>query len=207
MASRRLRARTIDLVAGQTDLLMAGRLDAQGAAIAAADQYAADADDCLNRIETGVTFGFGLASTAAAHRFAAGRCSACQRRHHHRAGCSAGHPDRLRRRRTLWRAAPRRLELGPDAAGRKAHRPRLSDEPFEPMRFPQPALPFQLWACLRQLRRRDTGARQYHAEPDVWREARLVGAAAPESRRCWRCSPPRFQADNGNRRPTTGQRC
>jgi ATP-binding cassette subfamily C protein CydC len=59
-----LRARTIDLVAGQTDLLMAGRLGAQGEAIAAADRYAAAADDRLNRIESGVTIGFGLASTA-----------------------------------------------------------------------------------------------------------------------------------------------
>jgi len=59
-----IRARTIDLVAGQTDLLMAGRLDAQRAAIADADCYAASADDRLNRIETGVNFGFGLTTTA-----------------------------------------------------------------------------------------------------------------------------------------------
>lgn len=58
-----LRSRTIDLVAGQTDLLMAGRLAAQREAIAAADHYAARADDRLNRIETGLTFGFGLVST------------------------------------------------------------------------------------------------------------------------------------------------
>ncbi|RUM23489.1 ATP-binding cassette domain-containing protein [Rhizobium vallis] len=58
-----LRSRTIDLVAGQTDLLMAGRLAAQTSAIAAADGYAARADDRLNRVETGLTFGFGLVST------------------------------------------------------------------------------------------------------------------------------------------------
>ncbi|MGR9250910.1 amino acid ABC transporter ATP-binding/permease protein [Rhizobium leguminosarum] len=58
-----LRSRTIDLVAGQTDLLMAGRLAAQREAIAAADHYAARADDRLNRVETGLTFGFGLVST------------------------------------------------------------------------------------------------------------------------------------------------
>ncbi|ANL44497.1 cysteine ABC transporter ATP-binding/permease protein CydC (plasmid) [Rhizobium phaseoli] len=57
-----LRSRTIDLVAGQTDLLMAGRLSAQKEAIAAADRYAACADDRLNRVETGLIFGFGLAS-------------------------------------------------------------------------------------------------------------------------------------------------
>ncbi|MGO8173856.1 amino acid ABC transporter ATP-binding/permease protein [Rhizobium ruizarguesonis] len=58
-----LRSRTIDLVAGQTDLLMAGRLAAQTGIIAAADAYSARADDRLNRIETGLTFGFGLVST------------------------------------------------------------------------------------------------------------------------------------------------
>ncbi|MBB2683937.1 ATP-binding cassette domain-containing protein [Rhizobium sp. H4] len=58
-----LRSRTIDLVAGHTDLLMAGRLAAQRSAIAAADHYAGRADDRLNRVETGLTFGFGLVST------------------------------------------------------------------------------------------------------------------------------------------------
>lgn len=58
-----LRSRTIDLVAGQTDLLMAGRLAAQTGTIAAADAYSALADDRLNRVETGLTFGFGLVST------------------------------------------------------------------------------------------------------------------------------------------------
>ncbi|TAU44363.1 ATP-binding cassette domain-containing protein (plasmid) [Rhizobium leguminosarum] len=58
-----LRSRTIDLVAGQTDLLMAGRLAAQRKAIAAADRYAGRADDRLNRVETGLTFGFGIVST------------------------------------------------------------------------------------------------------------------------------------------------
>ncbi|MBY5361485.1 ATP-binding cassette domain-containing protein [Rhizobium leguminosarum] len=58
-----LRSRTIDLVAGQTDLLMAGRLAAQTGTIAAADAYSARADDRLNRVETRLTFGFGLVST------------------------------------------------------------------------------------------------------------------------------------------------
>ncbi|MDM9644748.1 thiol reductant ABC exporter subunit CydC [Rhizobium sp. S163] len=58
-----LRARTIDLVSGQSDLLMAGRIEAQTAAVAAADRYAEDADNSLNRIESTVTFGFGIAST------------------------------------------------------------------------------------------------------------------------------------------------
>lgn len=57
-----LRARVIDLVAGQTDLLLAGRLEAQCGSVAAADRYAAKADNRLNRIETAVGFGFGLTS-------------------------------------------------------------------------------------------------------------------------------------------------
>lgn len=62
-ASEALRARAIDLVAGQTDLVMAGRLPAQCVAMAAADRRQADSDDALNRIETGVGIGFGLASS------------------------------------------------------------------------------------------------------------------------------------------------
>jgi len=54
-----LRARSIDLVAGQTELIMAGRLDAQTEALAAADLYLAKADDALNRLEVqaGVAYG------------------------------------------------------------------------------------------------------------------------------------------------------
>jgi len=62
-ASEALRARAIDLVAGQSDLVMAGRLSAQCVAMAAADRRQADSDDALNRIETGVGIGFGLASS------------------------------------------------------------------------------------------------------------------------------------------------
>ncbi|WP_439271589.1 thiol reductant ABC exporter subunit CydC [Pseudochrobactrum sp. HB0163] len=57
-----VRARSVDLVSGQTDLVMAGRLDAQCAAIARADQYLSQADDKLNRIEILVGAGFGIAS-------------------------------------------------------------------------------------------------------------------------------------------------
>lgn len=46
-----LRARSIDLVAGQTELLMAGRLTAQKEALLAADDYLARADDTLNKLE------------------------------------------------------------------------------------------------------------------------------------------------------------
>jgi ATP-binding cassette subfamily C protein CydC len=49
-----LRARVIDGVSGQTELLMAGRLAAHREACAAADRALAAADDDLNRIETGL---------------------------------------------------------------------------------------------------------------------------------------------------------
>ncbi|HQS11101.1 MAG TPA: thiol reductant ABC exporter subunit CydC [Xanthobacteraceae bacterium] len=58
-----LRARAIDLVAGQTELILAGRLAGQRAAIARADADAAKADDALDRIETAVGAGFALAGT------------------------------------------------------------------------------------------------------------------------------------------------
>ncbi|MFG1427031.1 thiol reductant ABC exporter subunit CydC [Xanthobacter sp. VTT E-85242] len=58
-----LRARAIDLVAGQTELILAGRLAGQRAAIARADADAAKADDALDRIETAVGAGFALTGT------------------------------------------------------------------------------------------------------------------------------------------------
>ncbi|MGV3549234.1 amino acid ABC transporter ATP-binding/permease protein [Rhizobium sp.] len=57
-----LRSRVIDLVAGQTDLLMADRLEAQRMSINRADTHIAEADDRINRIETLVSFSFGLVS-------------------------------------------------------------------------------------------------------------------------------------------------
>ncbi|HWL82710.1 MAG TPA: thiol reductant ABC exporter subunit CydC [Roseomonas sp.] len=56
-----LRARGIDLVAGQTDLLMAGRLGAQVEAAMAAEQRLATAEDTLNRMESAASFAFSLA--------------------------------------------------------------------------------------------------------------------------------------------------
>ncbi|WP_218509214.1 amino acid ABC transporter ATP-binding/permease protein [Variovorax sp. dw_308] len=58
-----LRARAVDLVAGQTDLVMSGRLDAQRHALAAADARLAKADLALNRLETAAAFGHGAAGT------------------------------------------------------------------------------------------------------------------------------------------------
>lgn len=47
-----LRSRAVDLVAGQTELLMAGRLGAQRERLMQAEARLAQADDALNRIET-----------------------------------------------------------------------------------------------------------------------------------------------------------
>ena len=58
-----LRARAVDLVAGQTELLMADRLDAQRAALAAADRRLAAADLALNRIDVGAGLVHGMAGT------------------------------------------------------------------------------------------------------------------------------------------------
>ena len=55
-----LRARTVDLVASQTELLMAGRLADQKLALARADGYIAASDRRLNRIEIVTGAGFGI---------------------------------------------------------------------------------------------------------------------------------------------------
>lgn len=60
-----LRARTIDLIAGQTELLLAGRLPAKFQSVAAADRRLALAEDRLHRIETGIGAGFGIAAALA----------------------------------------------------------------------------------------------------------------------------------------------
>ena len=60
LATELLRARAVDLVAGQTELAMAARLTAQCDALALADQRLARADDALNRLEVraGLAYGF-----------------------------------------------------------------------------------------------------------------------------------------------------
>ena len=67
-ALERLRAQAIDLVAGQTDLAMAGRLPAQCARLAHTDGTLARADDALHRLETGAgwTYAVGGHATVAA---------------------------------------------------------------------------------------------------------------------------------------------
>ncbi|MCR4269370.1 amino acid ABC transporter ATP-binding/permease protein [Nitratireductor sp. ZSWI3] len=59
-----LRSRVIDLVRGQTDLAMANRIGAQRRAIGDAEARLSAADDALNRTETAVNAGFGIASAA-----------------------------------------------------------------------------------------------------------------------------------------------
>ncbi|MDB5817121.1 MAG: putative thiol reductant exporter, CydC subunit [Rhizobacter sp.] len=63
LAIEALRARAVDLVSGQTELLMAGRLDAQRDALATADRRLAAADLALNRIETQAGLAHGVVAT------------------------------------------------------------------------------------------------------------------------------------------------
>ncbi len=63
LALERLRAQAVDAVAGQTDLLMAGRLAAQCAHIAQSDARVAQADHALNRLDAQAAAGFAIAGT------------------------------------------------------------------------------------------------------------------------------------------------
>lgn len=63
LATEVLRSRTVDLVAGQTELAMAARLAAQCDALALADQRLARADDALNRLEVRAGLAYGLTGT------------------------------------------------------------------------------------------------------------------------------------------------
>ncbi|MEG0884871.1 MAG: ATP-binding cassette domain-containing protein, partial [Janthinobacterium sp.] len=63
-AIERLRSGTIDLVAGQTDLVMAGRIDAQCAALGQIDGALAQADIALQRLETAAGAAYGVAGSA-----------------------------------------------------------------------------------------------------------------------------------------------
>src|SRR5690606_3276187 len=56
-----LRSRAIDLVSGQTEWIMAGRLAARQDGLAAADRYLSEGDDALNRIEVRTGAGFAVA--------------------------------------------------------------------------------------------------------------------------------------------------
>ncbi|WP_374828882.1 thiol reductant ABC exporter subunit CydC [Paenochrobactrum pullorum] len=63
-ATEALRARTIDMVAGQVELIMAGRMEAQAKAVQYADEHLAKADDKINRLDVMAGAGFGIASAA-----------------------------------------------------------------------------------------------------------------------------------------------
>jgi ATP-binding cassette subfamily C protein CydC len=63
-ALERLRAAAIDLVAGQTDLLMAGRLPAQCEQVTRLDTRLAGVDDALNRLESRAAFGWAVSGHA-----------------------------------------------------------------------------------------------------------------------------------------------
>ncbi|MGK5065334.1 amino acid ABC transporter ATP-binding/permease protein [Janthinobacterium sp. LB3P112] len=62
-AIEKLRSGTIDLVAGQTDLVMAGRIDAQCAALGQIDSSLAQADFALQRLETAAGAAYGVAGS------------------------------------------------------------------------------------------------------------------------------------------------
>ncbi|MGK5051547.1 amino acid ABC transporter ATP-binding/permease protein [Janthinobacterium sp. RB2P8] len=63
-AIEKLRSGTIDLVAGQTDLVMAGRIDAQCAALGQIDRSLAQADFALQRLDTAAGAAYGVAGSA-----------------------------------------------------------------------------------------------------------------------------------------------
>ena len=63
-AIEKLRSSAIDLVAGQTDLVMAGRIEAQCAALAQIDRSLAQADFALQRLETASGAAYGVAGSA-----------------------------------------------------------------------------------------------------------------------------------------------
>jgi len=62
-AMEALRSRAADLVAGQTELAMAGRIDAQREMLAAADRHLARADLALNRLAIASGAAYGMAGT------------------------------------------------------------------------------------------------------------------------------------------------
>ena len=63
-AIEKLRSGTIDLVAGQTDLVMAGRVDAHCTALGQIDRSLAQADVALQRLETAAGAAYGVAGSA-----------------------------------------------------------------------------------------------------------------------------------------------
>lgn len=64
-AAEALRARVIDMTAGQIELLMAGQMCSQTQSILKADAYLNQADDQVNRLEVLISFVHGLASAFA----------------------------------------------------------------------------------------------------------------------------------------------
>ncbi|MGU3574075.1 thiol reductant ABC exporter subunit CydC [Brucellaceae bacterium C25G] len=61
-ATEALRARAIDMVSGQVELIMAGRMDAQSQSVHYADEHLAKADDKINKLDVLAGAGFGIAS-------------------------------------------------------------------------------------------------------------------------------------------------
>ena len=63
LLTERLRAQTVDLVSGQTELVMAGRLAAQCAALEQTDRRLARADRRLHRLDTAASAIYGIAGS------------------------------------------------------------------------------------------------------------------------------------------------
>ena len=63
LLTERLRAQTVDLVSGQTELVMAGRLAAQCAALEQTDRRLARADRRLHRLDTAASTIYGIAGS------------------------------------------------------------------------------------------------------------------------------------------------
>ena len=63
LLTERLRAQTVDLVSGQTELVMAGRLAAQCAALQQTDRRLARADRRLHRLDTATSAIYGIAGS------------------------------------------------------------------------------------------------------------------------------------------------
>ncbi len=102
-----LRSRTIDLVAGQIDLVMAGRLDAQRNAVVASDRRLSQTDDALNRIEMCRHSRFRHSLGNPARRYALCGRFIGQRRGDRRACCGPRTADRAGGTGTLCGAASR----------------------------------------------------------------------------------------------------
>ena len=200
---RRCAARAIDLVAGQTELAMAGRLDAQCQALAAADRRLAHAELRLNRLEATRRRRLRRGRRADAGGGAAGRGGAGRDRG--RSACRRPRWAcwwRWRRWNPLPRFAAAPSKPGRSALAARRVAPRLAWTPASPVRsLPQARADAPAAAGLRGATALQLDGTSRHALGDArcsrgnaaHRARRAGGAgrtpAAPASRHCWRWRP------------------